>query len=326
MKWANELTEPETSQNTTSSGLWGLCGLVFGLHRHAAGRQRRAHGAAEVELAGPAEPALGRQPGREPAGQRLHLAAQLDEVVARRPQEVDLVGKRLHGRARHRLQPLGLGEAAAHLALDGLLERLDAVGDGLAGDLLGHPAALLISQHGREQRGDERLRRERPQDPVGEERLAARSRVRSTSEAADRVAGEPADRVLVAVEDQVAELVTHCLGELREVHRLALTVTAGIQAAGAEVLRGDPVAELRREVQVEKGVEGRPVGGALAARRGERGPQVFALDDVDLAERAHRIDRLGRTDRDTRLAQRTRELDAAVEQVHDSLSWLVARA
>src|SRR5207302_7534677 len=58
--------------------------------RYAAARQRSADGAPHVETTGAPVAALGGEPRRQSAGQRVDPAAQLGDLVTRRAQEVDL--------------------------------------------------------------------------------------------------------------------------------------------------------------------------------------------------------------------------------------------
>ena len=64
-------------------GLHRAARAVDGRQRHAARGQRRADGAAEVELAAGAAALVDGQPGGEPPGQRLHLAAQRGQLRRR---------------------------------------------------------------------------------------------------------------------------------------------------------------------------------------------------------------------------------------------------
>ena len=66
--------------------------------------------------------------------------------------------------------------------------------------------ALLLAQHGLQQGGDQRVRRQGPQHAVGEPGGSPGLAV-GAAEEADRLAGEAADRVLVAVEQQLREVV-----------------------------------------------------------------------------------------------------------------------
>ena len=57
--------------------------------------QRGAHRTTDVKSPSSAEPALRGEPGREPPCDRVHLATQLREVVARGAQELNLLEERL---------------------------------------------------------------------------------------------------------------------------------------------------------------------------------------------------------------------------------------
>jgi hypothetical protein len=281
-----------------------LVRLVVRHERHAPGAEGRPDGPAEVELAVAAELAAGRQPGRQSAGEREDLAAQLGHVVAAGPQEVDLLGERLDHGPADLLDAAVLGQAAAHLGLDHLLELPDPLLDRLPGDPLGEPAALLALEQALEQRGDERLGRQGPQDPVGEPVLPAGRGV-GAAEVADDLAGEPAQRVLVALLQQVAQGVPERVGVGRPV--VALPGDDLLLHPGR--LAGDG-----RPPQVEQPVVRRPVVGPLDRRGGEGLPQALAVHQVDRAHRPGRVQHLGQRDRHARRAQRVEERDLPAQQ------------
>ena len=100
--------------------------LELRLGRHAAVRQRVAHGLAEVERAAVPVPAALREPRRERARQRVDRLLELLHLLARRVHEVDVFGQRLAQRARHRLDAAVGHEPPPDLGLDHLLQDLEA--------------------------------------------------------------------------------------------------------------------------------------------------------------------------------------------------------
>ena len=122
VKLAKLATEPLTSQSTTRSvrpGRLGLWRVSIGtppldidartVRRKSSGRPRRG-----VLLAA--------DPGRQPARERLDLAAHQLEVGLARGGEVDLLDRRAHGVPGDVLGTADLGRAAAYLRVDQPLE------------------------------------------------------------------------------------------------------------------------------------------------------------------------------------------------------------
>ncbi len=139
-------------------GLVRFVRTVVGPQRHAAGGERGPHGAAEVQPAGAPQLAASGQPGREPAGQRIDLLAQLDEITLGRPEKVDLVSQGLDRGRRHRVHPAFLGKPAPNLGGDHLLERTDPLGDRLPGDPLGEAPGCGPVEHRGQQVRDQGVR------------------------------------------------------------------------------------------------------------------------------------------------------------------------
>src|SRR5207253_942490 len=96
------------------------------LRRYAAVAKRVAHAVAEVERTFAAVTTLARQAHRELARERSDRLAKVVEFVLRRVHEVDVFGKRLAQRARHRFGTAVGDEATTDLGLDLLTQLLDA--------------------------------------------------------------------------------------------------------------------------------------------------------------------------------------------------------
>ena len=92
--------------------------LVVGDERDAAGGDRGADGTPEVERAAPPGVVLLGEPGREPPGERVDLAAHLLQVGLAGGGEVEPVDARPHRDVGDVVGPLLLGDPAAGVVLD----------------------------------------------------------------------------------------------------------------------------------------------------------------------------------------------------------------
>ena len=241
-----------------------------------------AHGAAEVERALAAVAALAGQAHGQLAGERVDRLAQRRHLLARGVHEVDVLGQRLAQRARHRLHATVGDERPADLALDLLLQLVDA---GLV---------LVLLETLLERR--ERLRRvlpglvhqpvehavevEVPQGAVQVVGAADGTAGLHAGVAAHRLAGDRAHEGVVA---PLERLVEH-LGDLLGRHVLAAPAAGAravalhlllllelLEQLGQRVLVAVAHAELRAaeaEVHLEHRLEGAPVGVVLHQRGG----------------------------------------------------------
>ena len=245
---------------------------VVGRQRHAAGGQRGAHGPPDVQPALPAEPAAGRQPGRQPPGQRVHrrgAARPARSRCARRKSTWSASGGTAERATWSRSRSSAIRRRTS--ASTYCAER----GDALLQRSAGRPArpgrhACSPASSASSIRGDQRLRRQRAQHPVGEPGLPAAAGLpaRPSSATASRANRRSASSSPSS--SSSAQLVAQRV-------QVGLARLAGARRPrrrGARQRR-TRVAHRRRPPQVEEQVERRPVRRPLEQRGGQRRPQLL---------------------------------------------------
>ena len=247
--------------------------------------------------------------------------------------EVHVLGQRLAQRLGHGLHaPVG-HQAPADLGLDLLLELLDArlvlvaleallqrgeglgrVVAGLVHEPLEHVVEVQVPQ--------------RPVEVVGAAHGAAGLHA---GVALDRLAGERPQHGLVALEQRPVEHLGQLLGAhlvaagaphaleplealepLQALHALELAVALGPVAVGV-VAQGVLLAA-QREVDLEDGLEGAPVGVGLHQGGAEGVLERLPVLEGDVLDRLHGIEVLGQAHRQARLAELDDEAAQQLEQ------------
>ena len=270
-------------------GATGPLRLVAGLHRDAAAGHRGADGTSEVERAPGPGVVLAAQPGRQPACERLDLAAHQLEVGLARRGEVDLLDRRPHGVASHVLGSADLGRAAAYLRVDQPLERprlgLDQPPQRgvLPPRVVPQAARAAPSRPARRARpGSSRCTTTTAARPVrgpGSARTAAPPRAPASPARRDRPSPSrsPAPRgSRPAPGDRHRRMVRD--GSAASRHRPSWP---GELVLGLPGPAGVPLPDQRREVEVEDLVEAGAVVLALDQGRGVRRPQGLALTEPE---------------------------------------------
>ena len=253
VKWANELTDPgrRTRRPAPACAACGACAWSPSARRRSRARPGPYDGNRACRCAEPPL-AVSRVARRRASGWtwRRSSTGPCGRRAGNRPARSAASRRSWRRPRRPRSPPADAGPRSRPP-----LRSLDALGDGLAGDLLGEPAALLVADHRRQQRGDQRL---------GEAPAAPGRRTRTADRPGDRC-GRAADRLRAKrriassspVEQQVAQRVSHGLAHVGGVPRLAVPALAVPVLPSRSSSRR--LADHRREPQVKEGVEGRPV-------------------------------------------------------------------
>ncbi len=231
--------------------------------------QRGAHGTAEVEPALVPQAPAGGEPGREPAGERQHrraAARPCRAAVARRKSTSS--GSGAPRSSRPAPAPFSSASRRRTSASTSSSNRLHPLRHGLARDLLGQTAALVLVSIAREQPRHQRLRRERAQHPVGEEGLPARRGVRAAQHR-HRLPREPAQRRPRRRRAAAARKASRSCSRTASPSGGARSRSAyRLVVLGRVELGEHAFADDRREPEVEEHVERRR--GAPAASRSSR--------------------------------------------------------
>ena len=172
-------------------------------------------------------------------------------------QEVDLVGQRRHGGARDRPGPFSSATRRRTSASTAARRPRSAPRAVCRATCSASPPRRSPASMRGQQRGDEGLRRERPQHPVGEPGLPPRLARRTCPSCDHGQPGEPAHRLLVAVEQQLGEARRASRPGRAAVRSAALAARPRRRRASLIDRRRSP--SRRRPPQVEEQVEGRPV-------------------------------------------------------------------
>ena len=273
--------------------------LVMGDQRDAAGRHGGADGTPEVERSALAGVPLLGEPGRQPACERVDLAAHLLEVGLARGGEVEPVDAGLHRDVGDVVGALLLGDPAARVALDLPGERADPPVRDPGGLLLGAPLG--------QQRGDDPVDEVRRGDalergvrrPAGQPGTPAGHR----PEPAHHLHGQPGQPLLVAVGERLEQLLPE-LGE-----RIGVVPDRPGRSGCLVVGALHPFPHERREVDVEQRLEGRPLDLLLDQRGGVRVADGAPLVPVQRRQGRDRVQVLGQRDGQARAAQRLEEGD-----------------
>ena len=290
MKWANDATEPETSQRTTSSGLCGLCGRWW----VTIGTPPVASDARTVrrKSSRPARPRRRRavEPGREPPGQRVAPCARSSTMSSR------------VARRKSTCSASGLHRGPGDL-LDALAPRPAAGGPRCSTSSSNRFIRSVMVCRATFSASPPRS------SPLQQTRRAARpSASPATAPAAPgrrtRTAGRlgvgPAERLTASRAKRRSASSSPSSSSVAQrrragvpVRRLAVEPSRASPSRSAPARPARPSPVGRREPQVEERVEGGTVRRTLHHRRGEGGPQVLAAEQVDLPIAPDGVDRLG---------------------------------
>ena len=289
---------------------------VVGDHRHAAGGQRRAHRAPEVELAAACPrrwSIASRAASRRASGWISRRSATRSARVAPRKFTCSIVGRiavratvsaSVSSASRRRTSASTRRSKRAIRSLIIVRARRSASPprSSPGSTCSSRPAISVCARHPLEHRHPRPGRLARHVRPGTRPNAATASRATPSSRRSS-----PSRRY---VGELGADPVAHRVLERAAVRGVRIAGGGSVPDAGARRFAGH-----RRVEEVEHAVERRPVHLPLDQRRGERGAQLLAVEQVDrAASTRHGVEPLGDRHRQPGLAQRGDEADVPVEQ------------